>query len=75
MTYLQKYKGKNGRWSNDDFYQLGYAFYSSKDYLNAIDQFNKIINKSNPLSQNAYYHLGDSYLKAEKKIEALSIKA
>ena len=72
LTYLQKYKGKNGRWSNDDFYQLGYAFYSSKDYLNAIDQFNKIINKSNPLSQNAYYHLGDSYLKAEKKIEALS---
>ena len=72
LIYLQNYNGKNGKWSNDDFYQLGYAFYRSKDYLSAIDQFNKIINKSNSLSQNAYYHLGYSYLMADKKIEALS---
>ena len=72
LVYLKNYKGKNGKWSNADFYQLGYAFYSSGEYLNSIDQFNKIINKSNSLSQNAYYHLGDSYLKVDKKIEALS---
>ena len=72
LTYLQNYKGKKGKWSNDDFYQLGYAYYITGDYLNSIDQFNKIINKSNSLSQNGYYHLGDSYLKVNKKIEALS---
>ncbi len=72
LIYLKDYKGKNGKWSNTDFYQLGYAFYSSKNYLSAIDQFNKIINQSNSLSQNAYYLLGDSYLKSDKKIEALS---
>jgi len=72
LIYLQNYKGKKGKWSNDDFYQLGYAYYITGDYLNSIDQFKKIINKSNSLSQNAYYHLGDSYLKVNKKIEALS---
>jgi len=72
LIYLQNYKGKKGKWSNEDFYQLGYAYYITGDYLNSIDQFNKIINKSNSLSQNAYYHLGDSYLKVNRKIEALS---
>ena len=72
LEYLKNYKGKKGKWSNEDFYQLGYAYYSSKDYPNAINQFNKIINKSNLLSQNAYYYLGDSYLMADKKLEALS---
>ena len=72
LVYLKNYKGKNGKWSNDDLYQLGYAYYSSGSYLRAINQFNKIINNSNLLSQNAYYLLGDSYLKVNKKIEALA---
>ena len=72
LNYLKEYKGKNGKWSNNDFYQLGYAYYSSGDFLNAINQFNKIIDTSNVLAQNAYYHLGDSYLRVNKKIEALN---
>ncbi len=72
LPYLLNYKGKNGRWSNTDFYQLGYAYYKSKDYDNAIEQFNKIIGGNDGVAQNAYYHLGESYLHTDKKPQALN---
>jgi TolA-binding protein len=72
IPYLKEYKGKKGRWSNTDFYQLGYAYYQQKDYENAIAQFNKIIDGKDFVAQNAYYHLGESYFKTDKKQQALN---
>ena len=72
LKYLEKYKGKKGKWSNVDYYQLGYTYYKTGDYENAINQFNKIIQINNDLAQNAYYYLGDSYLKNNQKSAALS---
>jgi len=72
IPYLKQYKGKNGKWNNTDFYQLGYAYYKQKDYQNAISQFNKIIDGHDFVAQNAYYHLGESYLKTEQKTQALN---
>lgn len=72
IPYLKDYKGKNGKWNNTDFYQLGYAYYQQKDYENAIGQFNKIVGGSNFVAQNAYYHLGECYLNTDKKQEALN---
>ncbi|KUF42802.1 tetratricopeptide repeat protein [Myroides marinus] len=72
LPYLLAYQGKNGKWSNTDFYQLGYAYYKSKDYNKAIEQFNKIISGDNGIAQNAYYHLGESYLQTHKKTQALN---
>ncbi len=72
LFFLNKYKGKKGKWTNEDFYQLGYAYYREKEFSNAIEEFTKIINRSDYLSQNAFYHLGDCYLKVGKKIEALA---
>lgn len=72
IPHLQEYKGKNGKWNNNDYYQLGYAFYQQKDYENAIAQFNKIIGGKDAVAQNAYYHLGESYLKSDKKQQALN---
>ena len=72
IPYLTLYKGKKGRWNNTDFYQLGYAYYMQKDYENAISQFNKIISGNDFVAQNAYYHLGESYLNLNKKQEALN---
>ena len=43
IKYLQNYNGESDNWTNMDYYQLGYAYYSSKDYSNAIENFNKII--------------------------------
>jgi len=72
IPYLVGYKGKKGKWNNTDFYQLGYAYYVQKDYENAIAQFNKIIDGNDFVAQNAYYHLGESYLKSGKKQQALN---
>ncbi len=72
LPYLLAYKGKNGRWSNTDFYQLGYTYYKQGNFENAIAEFNKIIGGSDAVAQNAYYHLGESYLKLNQKTQALN---
>ena len=72
IPYLSLYKGKKRRWNNTDFYQLGYAYYKQNDFENAISQFNKIIGGKDFVAQNAYYHLGESYLKTDKKTQALN---
>jgi TolA-binding protein len=72
VTYLEGYKGKNGKWTNTDYYQLGFAYYQQKDFQNAISQFNKIIEGKDFVAQNGYYHLGQSYLSLNKKQEALN---
>lgn len=72
IPYLTEYNGKGGKWSNTDYYYLGYAYYKGGDYANAIAQFNKIIGGTNSVAQNAYYHLAECYLKLDKKQEALN---
>ncbi|WP_333601245.1 tetratricopeptide repeat protein [Flavobacterium sp.] len=72
LPYLKEYKGKKGKWSNTDFYQLGYTYYQQKDYENAILQFNKIIDGKDSVAQNGYYHLGECYFKTDKKQQALN---
>ena len=51
---------------------MGYAYYKQKDYEKAISEFNKIIDGNNLVAQNAYYHLGESYINLDKKQEALN---
>ena len=78
IPFLTKYKGKKGKrdrtakWNNTDYYQLGYAYYKQGDYENAISEFNKIVGGTNSIAQNAYYHLGESYINVGKKQEALN---
>lgn len=72
IPYLTQYKGRKGKWTNTDFYLLGYAYYKQKDYENAIAQFNKIIDGKDHVAQNAYYHLGESYLNTNRKQQALN---
>lgn len=72
IPYLKDYKGKKGKWNNTDFYQLGYAYYKQNNFENAISEFNKIIDGNNSIAQNAYYHLGESYINLDKKQEALN---
>ncbi|RVU90390.1 tetratricopeptide repeat protein [Flavobacterium columnare] len=72
IPYLKAYQGREGKWNNTDFYQLGYAFYQKKDYETAIAYFNRIVEGNDLVAQNAYYHLGESYLKTDKKQQALN---
>ena len=72
IDYLKLYEGKNGKWTNTDFYQLGFAYYQQKEFQNAVSQFNKIIDGKDFIAQNGFYHLGQSYLSLNKKQEALN---
>lgn len=72
LFFLEGYAGKKGKWNTTDFYQLGFAYYSQNDFENAINNFNKIIEKKNDIAQNAYYHLGECYLNLNKKAAALN---
>jgi len=72
IPYLLKYKGKNGKWNNTDYYQLGYAYYKQNNYKKAISWFNKIVNGNDAVAQNASYHLADCYLKTNNKTAALN---
>ncbi|HEA30288.1 MAG TPA: tetratricopeptide repeat protein [Leeuwenhoekiella sp.] len=72
LPYLKEYKGERGKWTNTDYYQLGYTYYKQGDYEQAISEFNKIVDGKNSVAQNAYYHLADAYLKTGRKQEALN---
>ncbi len=72
VPYLLEYKGKKGKWNNTDYYQLGYTYFLQDDFNNAMQWFTKIIDGNNAVSQNAYYHLAECYLKDNKKQEALN---
>jgi TolA-binding protein len=72
VPHLTNYKGQRGKWNNTDFYLLGYSYFKQNDFENAIKNFNKIIDGSNSVAQNAYYHLAECYLKLNKKQEALN---
>lgn len=72
LKHLKKYKGKKGKWTHTDFYQLGYAYYETGNYSQAIEQFSKIIGKKDKLAQNAYYYLAECYLQKQRKPSALN---
>ena len=72
LPYLVDYRGKKGKWTNTDYYQLGYTYYKQNNFENAISQFNKIIDGKDFVAQNGYYHLGECYLKTDKKLQALN---
>lgn len=72
IPYLKEYRGKKGKFTNTDFYMIGYSYYKQNDYEKAISEFNKIINGNDAVAQNAYYHLAESYLKTDKKQQALN---
>lgn len=58
--YLNESKGNISR---IDAYQIGYVYYRTEEFRSAIDIFQKVTGPADTLSQNAYYHLADCYIK------------
>lgn len=68
IRYLKIYfEKKQGSISRDDYYQLGYAYYKTADYTNAIENLQKAVTSDDTLSQNIYYHLADCYIRSDQK--------
>jgi TolA-binding protein len=62
-TFMQSRLAKE----KEDYYVMGYAYYKAGQYDEAAEQFSKISYAEDELGQNASYHLGETYLKADKK--------
>ncbi len=63
VPYLEIYKDKAISYTREDSYQLAYAYYRTQNYEKASKAFQEVTGKNDSLSQNAYYHLADCYLK------------
>lgn len=54
----------------EDYYHLGFANYFVKEYVKATESLSQVTSSDDIMSQNAYYHLGDCYLKMDDKKRA-----
>jgi TolA-binding protein len=70
LPYLEKYASKTNSLSNEDKYELAYAYYKAGDMKNAIRYFEPVSYGNSELAQNALYHLANCYLKVKDKQKA-----
>lgn len=53
--------------TRSDYYIVGFCAYQTKDYTKAINNLKNVIDENDSLSQNAYFVIGDCYLKTNQK--------
>ena len=71
VPYLEKHASLSST-TRDDDYRLGYANYVAGNYQKAINHLNKTTNLDDELSQTAWYHIADAFIKLKKKESALA---
>ncbi|MCF8223365.1 MAG: tetratricopeptide repeat protein [Bacteroidales bacterium] len=64
---LEEHLARAKRTGRAGTYQLAFCYYMTEDYDKAINLFQQVTRTKDELSQNAYYLLGDCYLKKEQK--------
>jgi len=69
--YFGQFSFASKELSRKDIYYSGIIAYSMKNYQQAIDSFTKLKEIGDTLSQNALYHLGNSYIQTKNKQAAL----
>jgi len=68
INLLEEYrKLSRGKFSREESYILAYSYYKTGEFEKAIPEFQQVAGGDDSLSQNAWYHLGDSYLKTSRK--------
>ena len=66
IPYLIEFR-KGVKATRVDNYQIGFAYFGTKSYQNAVKYLARASTKKDALSQSAYYHMAESYLKIEEK--------
>lgn len=72
VNYYTRFKSQDlGKTQNtQDSYQMGYAYYETKDYKSAAVELEKLVDGNDVYSQNGNYTLGDVFLKLNNKQSA-----
>ncbi|HLN52167.1 MAG TPA: tetratricopeptide repeat protein [Lentimicrobium sp.] len=60
-------KVNSNKMTREDHYMLAFAYYMTGEYTKAIPEFQTVASGNDTLAQNAFYHLGDSYIKTNQK--------
>lgn len=71
VPYLEKYNASSETTREED-YRLGYAYYKSKHYDQAVRLFDRVKKIEDSLGQIAYYHIGESMLQLKNLESARS---
>ena len=71
LHYMSMYERSGGKMGREENYILGYSAYRSTDYVKAIDALRKVVEGTDELSQNAWYHLADCYICRDDKQKAI----
>ena len=66
IPFLERYR-KYAALNRSDSYELAFAYYMSSDFDPAIGLFKDAVGVDDSLAQNAWYHLGNCYLKKDNK--------
>lgn len=69
LPNLEEYLKRN-QGTKDDFYQLGYAYFQTKNLEQAIKSFQKSVGDNDTLDQSAYYYIGQANILGENKRSA-----
>lgn len=71
--WFEKYVSSGEKMTRKDNYFFGVMSYSLKSYIPAIDALLKVIagGVRDSLAQNAYLHIGNSYIELKNKIKAI----
>lgn len=71
LPYFEKYRAGTVGMRRSDLYEIGYCYYKTGKYAEAIPLFqDATAGITDTLSQNAWYHLGDCYVRTDNKTAA-----
>jgi len=71
LPFLERYH-QNARGTRDDYYELGFAYYKTKQFEKAIKNFDRVTRFKDSLCHIAMYQIGDAYLQLNKLLPARS---
>lgn len=69
VPFLEEYNRRSAT-TRDEDYQLGFAYFKSGSYQQAVKLFDRVAQKRDKLGQVALYHIGECYLKQENFLYA-----
>lgn len=70
VPYIEQFIEKAQNLSREDNYLVGFVYYRNNNLEEAVKYLERVPTDEDTLSQNAYYHLADCYLKLDQKAKA-----
>jgi TolA-binding protein len=65
IGYLKNYEKFVQKFLRADMYLLGLSYYQLKDYNNTVKYLSKATTENDEMTENAYLHLGNAYIKLD----------